>query len=210
MSIIDTSYFIRDISIPNVDSGTRVQDYIDLYEKEVLIDLLGYTLYQEFTTAIAGSPAQKWVDLRDGAEFSFELNGDTINTKWEGLKNTIKKSLIAYYVYYKLVYDGVIQLTGTGAVVSKNENSEVVDATPLMVNAWNNMVALYGYIPEVKYYGESYGFYPYDAYKIFNKHSDTYPFYNELPSAYNFLNANRDDYDNWVFTPKEYLNRFGI
>ena len=58
-----------------------------------------------------------------------------------------------------------------------------------MIAAWNKMVNLYGEIP-----------YASIKYKSF-MNLDTYIHYNDAPSAYNFLLANKETYTNWIFTP---------
>jgi len=62
--LIDTTYFIGQISLPgSVLSGTLadINPYIVKYEREALIDLLGYTLYKELKVEIdAASYTTKW------------------------------------------------------------------------------------------------------------------------------------------------------
>lgn len=212
MSLIDTSYFIRDISIPNIDSAPNsVQGYIDMYEKEVLIKLLGYDLYKDFMAGLDEDPIpSKWINLRDGADFSFKFDGHTVSTRWEGLINESKRSLIAYYVYYKIRVDSVVNTSGIGDVVANAENSKKVSDVPNLVNAWNKMVKLYGYVQDRtrRLVGYEYA-YPH-AYQTFDRDSDTYLTYNDEPSAYNFLNAYRSVYSNWVFEPIKYMNSWDL
>ena len=68
MSIIDTTYFVKDISLPNTDANENsIQGFIDLIEPVVLRDCLGEDLKNAFVAGLAEpSPAQKWIDLRDG------------------------------------------------------------------------------------------------------------------------------------------------
>lgn len=192
MSIINTSYFIQDIAIPNMDRNPNgFNTAIDRYEKEVLISLLGYRLYTSFIAGInEKTPDQKWLDLRDGKDFSFELSSRTVYTRWNGFKNVDKISLIAYYVYYKYRYNLLTQVAGIGDVIGKSENSDKVSDIPKLVEAWNTMIDLYG--PTKNFNGEE------------------YLTYNDYPSAYNFLNAHRETYENWEFHPLKYINRFGL
>jgi len=200
MSLIDTSYFVRDISAPvssNATLNSNLTNSILRYENEILKSLLGYSLWKEFTDAIAASVltlnpvplAQKWVDLKNGAEFSFELNGTTITTKWNGLVNTDKISLISYYVYYKHRMDHDTEYTGIGEVSAKQENSHAANPLFKIVGAHNSMVELYGNIHR-----------DIVRYRSFSD-SANYVHYNESPSAYNFLLANISDYAGWRFTP---------
>lgn len=195
MSLIDYTYFIRDINVPlngTTDSDPAYQDLsqsITKYENEVLQHLLGYTLWKEFKAEIdAESYSTKWANFKDGAEFSFTFNGQTINTKWEGLVNSEKESLIAYYVYFRHRIEKETFYTGIGEKRAKGENSTTADAKPKLIRAWNNMIALYGHSPR---YAWKYGW----------LNNDNYQHWNEEPTAYNYLLANKSDFDSWVFKP---------
>ena len=193
--IIDSTYFIREITIPNLDkagNSSTLDTDIVFYEKEILMDALGYQLYSEFITAIEGTPAQKWIDLRDGAEFSFEYSGVTITRKWAGLKNSDKISLLAYYTYAMYLRKMHQQLTSIGTVVSQSENSMVVNGSDKFINAWNRFIEQYGEVPD--------GFDPYNE--------SHYIHFDDKPTLYNFLLAG--DYDNWIYTRREGLNAFGF
>lgn len=203
MSLIDATYFVRDINVPlssNTVLNSVFNNSVLRYENEVLKSLLGYTLWKEFTDAIAaeGTLAQKWVDLRDGADFSFDFNGYTINTHWNGLVNAEKVSLIAYYVYYQHRVNHESEYTGIGEVVAKGENSKRVSPLDKLVLVHGNMLDLYGRIPaKARRY-----------YSFLN--NANYFHYDDKPSAYNFLLANVDTYTGWVFKPIGGVNAFGI
>lgn len=186
MSIIDSTYFIRDINIP-VSAYNDLDSYIATYEKEMLIKLLGYPLWLEFTTALAGehpeipavieddviiTPAipavvadQKWIDLRDGKTYTFA----GVEVRWNGLKNTDKISPIAYYVYCKYVEAKQVLQSNTGANQPKQENSTPADNVPKLVSAWNNFLNLYGYPGQSAFDGSALNF--------LLAHSDTYNSY---------------------------------
>lgn len=199
MSFIDYTYFIRDI---NLTSGqlNGIDGWVTIYETEILKKLLGYELYTELINDLDGSgnpQTQKFTDLVDGKEFSFELYGYTINTKWEGFRNTLKKSFIAYYVYYQYRIENESFNSSVGQVLTSTENAIRVDATPTLISSWNKMIDLYGFIP-----------YNYVNNCFLN--NSNYIHYNNLPSAYNYLLANIVDFDNWVFEPIETQNILGI
>ena len=199
MSLIDNTYFVGDIALPNLDEvSNSFQATMNKYEEEVLKSLLGYTLYTEFIAALAGSPAQKWIDLRDGAEFTFEFCGQTITKKWNGLINSDLISLISYYTYYKYRYENLSTTTSINDVQGIAENATKVNDTRKMVYAWNRGLSLYGETPV------------FDPEWGFNKYSTTYEYYTDEPSAFNFLNANRSDYSDWIFTPLNRHNEFGL
>jgi hypothetical protein len=140
-NIIDYSYFIREINLPqtgNPDGQSTVTNFITLYEKELLQLVLGYDLWKAFTAGLVEvTPAQKWKDLRDGKEFT-NLSGK--NKKWEGFKNTDLVSPIANYVYYKVMENNATQTTTIGEVSTNKENAASVSPVLKMVNAWNRMV----------------------------------------------------------------------
>jgi hypothetical protein len=85
MSFIDRTYFSGDLHISQLQQ-TAVQEkldyFISIYEPKCLKELLGYELRKEFTDGLMeASPAQKWIDLRDGVEFT-GYNGRI--KKWMG------------------------------------------------------------------------------------------------------------------------------
>jgi hypothetical protein len=169
------------------------------YENEILKKLLGYELWKEFTDALLGDPIdQKWTDLKHGADFSFELNGQTINTHWNGLVNSDKISLIAYYVYYNHRINHESEYTGIGEVESKAENSKRVSPLYKLVNVHSQMLDLYGKVPVMAK----------KDYTFLN--NAEYIHFNNEPSAYNFLLANVTDYPSWVFSAIGNVNSFDI
>ena len=198
MSLIDNTYFVGDIALPNLDEVTNsFADSITRYEEEILKNLLGYRLYDALKTIVAlGEPYPTiWDDFINGAEFTFEFEGNTITQKWNGLVNTDLISLISYYVYYQYRYENLSTTTSINDVQGIAENSTKVNDARKMVYAWNKGIELYGELP---------------TWNFFYKYHSTYEFYNDKPSAYNFLNANRSDYPNWVFSSLNRLNEFGI
>jgi len=135
-NLIDYTYFINDINIPaQYLTGTSelISDYIERYEKECLVKLLGYDLYK---AVIADQVT--YSDLINGADYT--IGGYT--REWVGLKNAELDSLIAYYVYYHFVKDNVNSLQGVGAVISQTENASRTSPDLLMVKAWNRYIEL--------------------------------------------------------------------
>jgi len=203
MSIINGTYYSGDINLTS-DQITNITDsWQDVYEEMILKKLLGYNLYAlyvaDLALDVAGSPtAQRFIDLVDGKAFTFDYGGNTISTKWMGLRDsTLSKSLIAYYVYYNFRNETEEFNSGAGQVNSATENSTKVDVRPKLISTQNKMIDLYGYIPYKSVYN-------------WNENIDTYIHYNKLPSAYNFLLANKETYPEWVFEPIETHNIWGI
>ncbi len=86
MSLIDRTYFVGELNIPNTSQaaiGSAVDLFIEQYEEKLLIEVLGYTLYKALKAGIQEVPvAQKWTDLIEGVEYT------DINSKvrfWKGL-----------------------------------------------------------------------------------------------------------------------------
>src|SRR5690606_13606837 len=111
-------------------------------------------------------------------------NNATYPVKWEGLKGANKRSLIAYYVYFHSRVRRISYDAGTGAEVKpESDNSVRVSKDYKLVKAWNTFVELYGseYVRVTT---------PPTFYKVCNL----------LPSAYNYLLANVDDFPLWRFS----------
>ena len=191
-NLIDSTYFVGEISLPaSVLTGdlADISPYIVKYEREALIELVGYTLYKQLKVGIdAGDPygSTKWNRLITGHEYSITYAGDTHLVKWNGLINSELVSLLAYYIYNKYVSFHVTHTSGFGELLQNAENAAKVSASQKMVNAWNRFIDLRG------------------------KPSDA----TIIPSCYNFLNNFKDDpddgYDPWLFIVLDHTNTFGI
>jgi uncharacterized protein YciU (UPF0263 family) len=191
-NLIDTTYFVGEISLPGSALSGDYADilpYIAKYEREALIELLGYTLYKELKAEIDADPqvfTTKWSRLVNGHEYEIEYLGDTHLVKWNGLVNDDKISLLAYYIYFKYVQFHVTHTSGFGELIQAAENAAKVSPGQKMVNAWNRFIDLRGRPsePEIN------------------------------PSAYNFLFEFEDDetngFDLWLFTVHRFTNNFGI
>lgn len=144
MPLIDITYFIGEINIAGTNRAEVsdiVTHLIDKYEVIFLRDVLGIKLYNEYVTGIAaGSPAQKWLDIRDGKEFQI---GETFY-RWRGFKEgsttLTRKSIIANFVYYWYTRDAVSFQTPASEASAKTENSNIVSPAVKQSRAWNEMV----------------------------------------------------------------------
>jgi hypothetical protein len=200
MSFIASTYFVGEINIPQASTDAQLTQAITQYEREILIQLLGYKLYSLLIAdcTLSVPATQKYKDLVDGADFTHSWGGEDITLHWNGLQNTDLQSLIAYYVFYKFVERDVTRLYPAGVAVS-NEGNSFVRVSPVnkLCAAWERMRELYGKIPpECKcFYGN-----PFTPSSVYNCDA----------SAYNFLLANSTDYPDWKFTPQWNLNAFGI
>lgn len=86
MSLIDISYFVNELNVPNTDQApvmARLTAFIQKYEQEFLRHLLGYPLYKAFITGLATTPPpQRILDILYGKEY-ISLQG--FLTQWRGL-----------------------------------------------------------------------------------------------------------------------------
>ena len=86
MSLIDRTYFVGELNIPNTNQaaiGSAVDLFIEQYEEKLLNDVLGYTLNKALKAGLQEVPvAQKWTDLIEGVEYT-DINSKT--KLWKGL-----------------------------------------------------------------------------------------------------------------------------
>jgi hypothetical protein len=141
MPLIDKSYFVGEINIPDTSNASvleRLNFLIVKYEGQLLRDLLGNALYAAYTTGIgAATPDAKWTELRDGKTYT-DGNGDV--QIWSGFRNsTTKQSLIANYVYYWWQRDKASHTTALGEVKDNTDGGERVSPIDKQVRAWNEM-----------------------------------------------------------------------
>jgi hypothetical protein len=161
MPLIETSYFIGEINIPNAGTGgpvdALVNRFIKLHEPRFLQLALGQSLYSAFMTGLgkaadgsyekvdkgvpADDVAQKWKDLLNGKEYT-GLDGRKY--KWNGFiplqdSATANESIIASYVYYYFMKNNATQTTGIGENQPNQENGVSVSPRFKMTSAWNKM-----------------------------------------------------------------------
>lgn len=86
MALIDRTYFVGELSIPNTSQvaiGSAVDLFIEIYEVKLLTEVLGYTLYKALKAGLQIVPlAQKWTDLIEGVEYT---DLATKTRFWKGL-----------------------------------------------------------------------------------------------------------------------------
>lgn len=181
MSLIDKTYFTLGIDIPDSTYSTLAA-HITKYEKEILIDALGYTLYKAMIDNTSDEP---YKSIIEGKDYTVSYNGDNHTVHWNGLTNSEKESLIAYYVYYWWVRNYSTLTLYTGQIKPDMENAMQASPAMKISNAWNRLTELYGYPGQ-------------DALE---------------PSLYNFLLHIEDDYtelDTWVFKCLGSVNGFDL
>lgn len=142
-NLIDTTYFINEITVAQADFQpvtTSLDAFISKYEPIYLSRVLGLQLYNDFIDGLAQPiPAQKWVDLRDGAEFTDSCGN---LRKWTGFVNAEKVSPIAYYIYKHWLHSSSQQTTGSGEAAIQTENALRVNIQTKVITIWNQMVEM--------------------------------------------------------------------
>jgi hypothetical protein len=138
VALIDHTYFIGELNIPNTDRADvqeRLALMIKKYEGEFFLDLFGYEMYKNFAANLS-SPSGVWADLLNGVEYTYNSKP----AKWRGLKNsTDKLCILANYVYYHFMRDSETQTAGMGEVKTKPENAVSISPAGKMARAWNEM-----------------------------------------------------------------------
>lgn len=186
-------YYKGALQIPNLDKDTTAfeNNYMAVYEKEILIKLLGYPLYKEMIDNYNTSVDDKWKHLVEGADFIVTIGGTDYTMHWNGLINTEKISLISYYVWYNYTQQNYQQLTGLGVGSQTPENATVIHPNEKLVWSWNESRKLAGL---------------YDYPMIGQEMT-----YNSVElTLFNFLVHNTDDYTNWLYSPMLEMNVLGI
>jgi len=129
--ILNTNaYFINELTLP-VDN-INWQSYIDEHEPIILRKILGYELYKEFITELAGTPSATWTNLRDGAEYT---DSSGYLQKYDGIY-----SIIAEYVFCAIVADKQNYTTDSGVKIGGTENAENYNPRYKQKYAQNDMV----------------------------------------------------------------------
>lgn len=138
-NLIDWSYFIRDITIPNIDPTNernaanyeRINMFIQKYEPRCLTKILGYELYK----VVLNETSQRILDLVYGAEYT---NGFGKLVRWNGIvRPEVRISLIANYIYYYYQQSNATQTTGVSTSIAKTDAGRSTSPVEKMVNAWN-------------------------------------------------------------------------
>lgn len=132
-AIINTSFFVRDITLPNTNKekiGERFNSFIVKYEQECLKSILGYEMYKLFLN----ESSDRMVDLMFGAEYYDSYNQ---LQKWDGLVHDTDISLIANYIYYFIQNSLATQTTGISEAAMKTPTAVSMSNMNKMIDAWN-------------------------------------------------------------------------
>ena len=140
--IIDSTYFINDISLPT-DEGNylnKLNYWITKVEKKILIDCLGYELWSLFNAELPTPTTARYTAILDGAEYT---NSNGYLDYWNGLANTDKESFLAYFTYFYYVKNAQKSASGQGTTSNLFENADKADPSELLKTAYNSGYDLY-------------------------------------------------------------------
>ena len=177
MSLIDSAYFTGEINIP-LGTYNTVTEAISRHEADILRQLLGYDLSKLVAAYANPRSDQRIIDLVEGKEYT--VSGYKV--KWNGLANSEKISLLAYYVYIQYATEKSLPWTNTGFIAPSVEGGGTVSGAFVLQGISNKLRELAGYACQ-------------DAL---------------APSLYNFLINHQSDYPEWVFNEYNLLNAFDL
>lgn len=129
-TIISQADFTDELTLPA--DGINVQSYIDKHEPDILDKILGVELADEFVAALADTPAQKWLDLRDGKVYDIST---TKKGRYKGIK-----IIITEYVFDKIIADKQSEATSSGVKSGLSENADKTSPRAKQIFAQNDMV----------------------------------------------------------------------
>jgi hypothetical protein len=140
MRFLDVNDFLnRPYKIPNIEESREfIDDYIEDEETKILKKILGLRLYNEFIEGLdtSGTIEQKWIDLRDGAEYE---SGSNLY-EYRGLVDFLKP-----YICSKWVEINFRKATTSGVIVNNGQqNTQTVVPDYERVQYWNEFVEKVG------------------------------------------------------------------
>lgn len=141
--IIDVSDFQkRPYKIPNQEESPDFEEFVAAKEIELATKyLLGWELWNEFTAALeaSGSLDQKWIDLRDGAEY--ESSGVTY--KYAGWIDLVRPA-----IYSEWLPSISEKLTNVGMINNSapQQAKYIEDQYPFQIGKWNEFVSKVGFV----------------------------------------------------------------
>ena len=213
MYIIDESYFIKELIIPNsseIDvSGSTdpFEMWIDSKARLCLQLALGNVLFSDLdsnvTTGAYVPGVAKWDNLVNGHTYT----KDDKTYKWKGLiytEGTFKGSLLAYYVYAEWLKFQLTRMSGVGEVKGNAANSVNANSTYRYVETFNTFLEMY----QGKSNNDS------NLKLSFINGIPFYDYFNGDGSDYvsliTFLKDNETDYPEANLKTYNYLNSFSI
>jgi len=209
MYLIDVSYFIKNLHVPNTEEPTsdaynELEVSIDRYVRQFLQLTLGSELFFELNSYVIdgelnSSAPQIWLNLVNGCNYT--NNG--INYTWKGLiyeEGLFKGSILAYFVYCNHFQNTVNSVLGQVAIDPKN--GVVINPTSHLVNIWNEFIEMYQGSCSSSTKTTFYDGVIFEDY--FQNKTNGYVSYLQ------FLRDNKADYPNFEANVINFVNSFGI
>jgi len=137
--------------IPNKEETRAFVDWIEAEETKILKEVLGLPLYNAFIEGLdtSGSIEQKWLDLRDGAEYEYSDS----TYEYLGLVDFLKPEIYSrwFYLRYRVpTSSGVVINTGQQNTTVQNPDVEVSQYHNIFVekigNSCNQKNTLFGFL----------------------------------------------------------------
>ena len=209
MYLIDVSYFIKNLHVPNTEEPTsdaynELEVSIDRYVRQFLQLTLGRELFFELDSHVIdgelnSSAPQIWLNLVNGCNYT--NNG--INYTWKGLiyqEGLFKGSILAYFVYCNHFQNTANSILGQVAIDPKN--GVVINPTSHLVNIWNEFIEMYQGSCSSSTKTTFYDGVIFEDY--FQNKTNGYVSYLQ------FLRDNKADYPNFEANVINFVNSFGI
>lgn len=126
-----SDYVSLPFKLPMIDEVEEgLTSFIVVEQEDILRKILGHLLYSKLNSGLSEeTPDDKWIKIRDGAEFSFS----NVYYKYYGLKSIIKP-----YIYYRWLKKTYKNHAGNGIVVPDVENGEPITPKDDLLKAWNS------------------------------------------------------------------------
>lgn len=162
-NILDITDFDAGKAKINYNSHQEVdlQAYIDRYEKQYLIDMLGVTEYNSLIADLVSGVPQSAQFVVIYNPLAVEI--DSCNLTTNGMKEMLKG-----FVYFHYVRDNMVQQTTVGSKSTESENSSNISATSALIQSrFNDSV---DDLKNIQYYIE--------------QNDDNYPDYNGQEVGY--------------------------
>ena len=138
----ELDFFYAPYNVPNQNEKVSFQNYLQVKEEEILLKLFGYKLWDAFEAAIiAGSPAQKWVDLRDGKTYTY--GGETY--KYYGLND-----LLVPVIYSWWLKDNFDKHTNIGIGLNVKDDFTLISPATRISRAYNRFAEKVGSVTNYK------------------------------------------------------------
>lgn len=216
MRITDATYyqtgikFIPDVKVtgtpvqgvPTNTTVSRLEHFIDINERLLLLSFLNVDLYNEFELAIQDLPnaSAKWQNLVNGTTYV----KDNETFVFDGLRGYSKDSLVAYFVFCEYIKNDNTYYSTSGVIQTKDKNAVRVDPSSKLIDCYYAFLNKYqdnNSLNEPCYYMSSTGLIGVD----YASGND-----NGVVTLETFLRDNATDYEGYNFKRFETINSFGI